>query len=71
MNDISLNLDEIVKNLQTQSAEAMKQAQDEYGKLQENLSKFQQEGQVDMADSLQKILDNLNTAMQQNKPNSE
>ncbi len=66
LNQLGGELEEFIKNMQEQSSESLKQADELSQQLNEELQKFQQQGADDIARALKNMLDAFNSALDPN-----
>ena len=66
LNQLGGDLEEFIKNMQEQSSESLKQADELSKQLNQELQKFQEQGADDMAKALQNMLDAFNSAIDPN-----
>lgn len=62
--DIAIEIDAAVKELESRSARASENAQKHFEKLEKQFQEFQNKGQTDLTVTLQRILEQLQAAMQ-------
>ncbi len=62
--DVAKEIDEAVKELESRSARATENAQKHFEELEKQLQEFESKGQTDLAETLQRILEQLQAAMQ-------
>ena len=66
LNQLGGELEEFIKNMQEQSSESLKQADDLSKQLNKELEKFQEQGADDIARALQNMLEAFNSALDPN-----
>lgn len=66
LNQLGGELEEFIKNMQAQSSESLKQADELSKQLNDELQKFQEQGADDIAKALQNMLDAFNSALDPN-----
>ena len=66
LNQLGVELEEFIKQMQEQSSESLKQADDLSRQLNDQLQKFQEQGSEDIARALQNMLEAFNSALDPN-----